>query len=205
MTNGYRWLQMSIKYKELESLARSEKTRWVPEGTPNLYAVARGKGTIFWIVRASYQKRRAVITIGRWPEIKAETARELGPSIRYLIRQGFSENAIKNAIQLTLDPRELLSIVDGQKVNSDGPTANFETVAREWYEDHLSGGLSEGPYKRQVIQQLRDHVFPFMGKRPINEIKRKEIVSALRDLWPETQTYSCKTKRKYRTDIRIRN
>ena len=174
---------MSIKYKELEHLAKSEKTKWLPEGAPNLYAVARGKGSIFWIVRVSHNKKRSVITIGRWPEIKAEAARELAPSIKVLVRQGFSEDAIKNALHLTLDPRKVLSIVEGQKVSGDGPTAHFEAVAREWYQDHLSGGLSEGPYKRQVIQQLRDHIFPLLGKRPINEIKRKEIVSALRNLW----------------------
>ena len=62
---------MSLKYKELELLAKSEKTTWIPEGTPNLYAVARGTGSIFWIVRASFNKRRLVVTIGKWPDVKA--------------------------------------------------------------------------------------------------------------------------------------
>ena len=74
-------------------------------------------------------------------------------------------------------------IVEGQKVKSDGPTLNFETFARKWYENHLKGGLSEGPYKRQVIQQLNDHIFPTLGDRAINEIKRKEIVAVLSPLW----------------------
>ena len=194
MANGYKWLQMGIKYKELENLAKSEKTKWLPEGTPNLYVVTRGTGSLFWIVRVSYQKRRTVITIGRWPEIKAETAKDLAPSIRFLIRQGFSENAIKNALQATLDPRKLLLIVEGQKVNEDGPTPNFEAIANEWYNDQLSGGLSEGPYKRQIIQQLRDHVFPILGNRPINKIKRKEIISALRDLWLKNKPTAVKIR-----------
>lgn len=194
MANGYKWLQMGIKYKELENLAKSEKTKWLPEGTPNLYVVTRGTGSLFWIVRVSYQKRRTVITIGRWPEIKAETAKDLAPSIRFLIRQGFSENAIKNALQATLDPRKLLLIVEGQKVNEDGPTPNFEAIADEWYNNQLSGGLSEGPYKRQIIQQLRDHVFPILGNRPINKIKRKEIISALRDLWLKNKPTAVKIR-----------
>ena len=49
-TNGY---EMTLKYKELEQLARVEKTKWEPEGTPNLYAVARGNKSVFWIVRVS--------------------------------------------------------------------------------------------------------------------------------------------------------
>ena len=106
---------MSIKYKELESLSKSEKTKWLPEGTPNLYAVARGKGSVFWIVRVSHNKKRSVITIGRWPEIKAEVARELAPSIKILIRHGFSENAIKNAFLITVNPREILAVGGGYK------------------------------------------------------------------------------------------
>ena len=90
MIYGYKWLQMTLKYKELEQLAKSETTKWVKEGASNLFAVARGNGSVFWIVRASYQKQRSVITLGRWPEMKAEAARELAPSVKILIRQGFS-------------------------------------------------------------------------------------------------------------------
>ena len=174
---------MPLKYKELETLAKSEKTTWTPEGTPSLYAVARGTGSIFWIVRVSFKKRRSVVTIGKWPNVKAEVARELSPSIKALVRQGYSDDTIKNALKLTNNPQKLLMIVEGQKVKSDGPTLNFETFARNWYENHLKGGLSEGPYKRKVIQQLSDHIFPTLGDRAINEIKRKEIVSVLSPLW----------------------
>ena len=179
-TNGY---DMTLKYKELEQLARVEKTKWEPEGTPNLYAVARGNKSVFWIVRVSNQGRRVVITLGRWPDMKAETARLLAPTVKALVKSGFGEDAIKNALILTHDPLKLLPIVQGEKVANTGTTPDFEAVARDWYDHHLKGGLSEGPYKRQVIQQLNDHIFPSMGSRPINEIKRGEIINALRDIW----------------------
>jgi len=174
---------MSIKYKELELLARSKTTTWVKEGAPNLFAVARGNGSVFWIVRASYKKQRSVITLGRWPEMKAETARALAPSVKILIRQGFSDDAIKNALAQTSDARRLLFLVEGRKVNEAGETPTFEIVARDWYDNHLKDSLSEGAYKRQVIQQLNDHVFPNLGDRPIDQIKRREIINCLREVW----------------------
>ena len=179
-TNGY---DMTLKYKELEQLARVEKTKWEPEGTPNLYAVARGNKSVFWIVRVSNQGRRVVITLGRWPDMKAETARLLAPTVKALVKSGFGEDAIKNGLILTHDPLKLLPIVQGEKVANTGTTPDFEAVARDWYDHHLKGGLSDGPYKRQVIQQLNDHIFPSLGSRPINEIKRGEIINALRDIW----------------------
>ncbi len=79
-------------------------------------------------------------------------------------------------------------------MNEDGPTPNFEAIANEWYNYQLSGGLSEGPYKRQIIQQLSDHVFPILGNRPINKIKRKEIISALRVLWLKNKPTAVKIR-----------
>ena len=174
---------MTIKYKELELLAKSETTKWVKEGASNLFAVARGNGSVFWIVRASYQKRRSVITLGRWPAMKAKTARELAPSVKILIRQGFSDDAIKNALEQTSDPRKLLFLVEGRRVSQESRTPSFETVARDWYENHLKDGLSEGTYKRQVIQQLNDHIFPLLGDRPRDQIRRSELVNCLREVW----------------------
>ena len=127
-TNGY---GMTLKYKELEQLARVEKTKWEPEGTPNLYAVARGNKSVFWIIRVSNQGRRVVITLGRWPDMKAETARLLAPAVKALVKSGFGEDAIKNGLILTHDPLKLLPIVQGEKVANTGTTPDFEAVARD--------------------------------------------------------------------------
>lgn len=192
---GYKWLQMAIKYKELELLAKSKTTKWVKEGTSNLFAVARGNGSVFWIIRASFQKRRSVITLGRWPAMKADTARELAPSVKILIRQGFSDDAIKNALTQTSDPRKLLYLVEGHRVSETGRTPSFEVVARDWYENHLKDGLSEGTYKRQVLQQLNDHIFPILGERPINQIRRRELVVCLREIWLNKKPSGTKIRR----------
>lgn len=35
----------------------------------------------------------------------------------------------------------------------------------------------------QVMQQPNDHLFPIIGERPINQVKRKKIARAITDLW----------------------
>jgi integrase len=99
--------------------------------------------------------------------------------------QGYGTQAIRNGLKLTLDPDALGAVVRGEKVSKTRSTPTFEEVARDWYDNHLKAGLSEGPYKLQVLQQLEDHVFPLIGSRPINELKRREIVDAIRILWLE--------------------
>ena len=180
-TNGIR---MALKYKELEVLAKGTEQKWTPDGTPNLYAFCRGNGSVTWIARISHEKKRHNFTIGRFPEVKGDVARSITPAIKIMHQQGYSKDAINNALKLSnLNPVVFAALVKGEKIASNNKTQTFEATAIDWYNSHLKDGLSEGPYKKQVLQQLTDYLFPKLGLRPINEIKQKEIVEALSDTW----------------------
>ena len=174
---------MPLTHKQIEALARQKVDRQTPDGTPNLYIHTRSTGAVGWLCRVTIEGKRTPFTIGAWPEVPAGLARSLAPVIVRLAGQGYSAQSIRNGLKLTRDPDELAAAVRGDRVSGARATPNFETIAREWYEQHLKPGLSDGPYRTQVIQQLQDHVFPFLGRRPINEVKRREIVDGLRDLW----------------------
>lgn len=174
---------MGLKYKEIEALANAREEAWAPDGTPNLYAFARGSGRVTWVCRIVIDGKRVNLTLGAWPDVKAEAARQAASAIKALVTAGHGAQAIKNAVAKTLDPLAMTQLVTGERVSAKAATPTFEDIATEWYEKHLKDGLSNGPYKKQVIQQLRDHAFPALGARPINEIKRREIVDAIRDLW----------------------
>ena len=174
---------MALRYKDIEAAAAQKRQQMIPDGTPNLYAFVRASGSVFWTVRVMVAGKRTNLSIGRWPDVKADEARRIAPSIKAAIGAGYSLAAIKNALAVSLDPVAFNGLVTGERISATERTPTFEEVARRWYDGHLKGGLSEGPYKRQVIQQLQDHVFPRLGARPINEIRRKEIVEAIRDLW----------------------
>ena len=168
---------------EIKKLQKAREEKQTPDGTPNLYMHTRNSGAANWVCRTTVAKKRVPLTIGAWPEVGGAEARALTPRIVGLLKDGHSIQAVRNALEATKDPDKVAALVKGGKVASDMPTPSFEDVARDWYENHLKGGLSEGPYKRQVLQQLEDHIFPKLGRRPINEIKRGEITDAIRPLW----------------------
>ena len=198
MVNGYKWYTMPLKYKELEALAKETQQKWTPDGTPNLYAFSRGNGSVTWIARISRDQKRHNFTIGRFPEVKGDVARSITPAIKIMHRQGYSKDAINNALKLSnLDPVVFAALVKGERVASSNKTQTFEATAVDWYNSHLKDGLSDGPYKRQVLQQMTDYLFPKLGQRPINEIKQKEIVEALSDTWKTKK----ETGRKLRGNI----
>jgi integrase len=174
---------MALTHKEIEALVRQKVEKQTPDGTPNLYFHTRASGSANWLCRTTIEAKRVVFTLGAWPHLTAASARAATPVIVRLVGQGHGAQAIRNGIKLTLDPDQLAAVVRGEKVSETRATPTFEEVGRDWYHNHLKSGLSEGPYKGQVLQQLEDHVFPRIGRRPINELKRREIVDAIRDLW----------------------
>ena len=146
MVNGYKWYTMPLKYKELEALAKETQQKWTPDGTPNLYAFSRGNGSLTWIARISRDQKRHNFTIGRFPEVKGDVARSITPAIKIMHRQGYSKDAINNALKLSnLDPVVFAALVKGEKVASSTKTQTFEATAVDWYNSHLKDGLSDGP------------------------------------------------------------
>lgn len=185
---------MALTHKQIEALARDPVEKQVPDGTPNLYLHVRASGAMNWLCRITVEGKRVPLTLGRWPSLSGTTARALVPALVRLVADGFGVQAIRNAITTTTDSEAVTALVRGERVAVDRATPTFEEVAREWYETHLRDGLSNSPYKRQVIQQLEDHVFPTLGRRPINEIKRREITAAIRDLWLEKYPSAIKVR-----------
>ena len=174
---------MALKFRELEGLAQQHEEQWVPDGTPNLYVFCRSSGRMSWVCRITIGGKRTNLTLGTWPDLKADVARQVTSVIKGLVGAGYSAQVIKSALGVTVDPIALQRLVITGRVSDHDAPPTFEEVARDWYDNHLKAGLSEGAYKRQVIQQLEDYVFPALGTRPVNQIKRREIVETLKDIW----------------------
>jgi integrase len=185
-------IRMPLKFRELEQLSASAKLSkkevMAPDGTPSLYAFARATGRVTWIVRITIGGKRQNLTIGAWPEIKAETARGAATAVRGLVKAGFGAVAIKNALALSLDPLVIAQLVRNERISTESATPTFKEVADQWFEEHANSGISNDEYRRQVLQQIRDFALPSLGQRPVNELKRAEILAALTPIWNSKRT-----------------
>lgn len=179
---------MVLKYKDLEAMSAQKSEAWAPDGTPNLYAFARSSGHITWVVRIVVAGKRTNITIGNWPVLKADAARAVAAAVKGLVKAGHGIQAIRNALAITLEPLALTQFVTGERVFSKNATPTFSDVATKWFDEHASSGISNADCRRQVFQPVRDYDFPALEERPINLIKRAEIVDAIRDIWLGSET-----------------
>jgi integrase len=55
---------------------------------------------------------------------------------------------------------------------------SFEAIAREWHAKFSSGWVAS--HSDRILRRLEKDVFPWIGKRPIVEIKAPELLSVLR-------------------------
>jgi hypothetical protein len=108
------------------------------------------------VARVVIGGKRVNLTIGSWPEVKAEAARAAAAAIKGVVKAGHGTQAIRNALAITIEPLALTQIVTGDRVSSKSATPTFSEVATKWFDEHASGGISNDDYRRQVFQQVRD-------------------------------------------------
>lgn len=180
---------------EIKGYLKLKIEKLYPDGTANLYLHTRKSGKGYWEARVTVGGKRIPITISPYEEGHLRAIRDITPRIVALVKDGHAVQAIRNALATTLVADEMASLVKGEKVSAHRATPTFEEVGRDWYHKHVKNGLSEGRYKVQLLEQLEHHVFPLLGRRPINEIKRREIIDALQDIWVKM----------HRTGVKIRS
>lgn len=64
-----------------------------------------------------------------------------------------------------------------QKLNTGN---TFEVIAREWYTSKVDRWSLR--YRDEIIDTFEKDIFPYIGKRPIVEIKPLELLEALRKM-----------------------
>lgn len=132
-----------------------------------LYLVVRDTGTRSWMLRVQHRGRRRDFGLGSTNDVSLADARIAVADYRRMIRSG-------------LDPVKEL----GLRRNA---APNFERVARDCY-DAMKGGWKNGKHP-SWLPSLENHVFPSIGKTPIDAVDSAAVLSVLEPIWltiPET-------------------
>lgn len=141
-----------------------------------LYLLAYVKGGSHgWRLDYTIAGRRKTISLGTYPETGLALARKKAAAARSLIAEGIDPS------QARRDERARAERVrDAMFRAAEGlpEPESFEAIAREWFEtrrDQWSAG-----YADKVIARLEADVFPFIGRRPVDEIAPPELLELLR-------------------------
>jgi len=125
-----------------------------------LFLLVTPAGGKWWRFKYRFGGKEKLLSLGTYPEVSLKDARGNRDDARALLRAG-------------VDPGEKRK---AEKISSAG-AGSFETVAREWLgkQTHWSAG-----HRRTVELRLKNYVFPWLGRREINEVTAPEVLAVLR-------------------------
>jgi integrase len=156
--------------------SESAKTRKAPQfiATKKPYKMADGGGLYlevdpsggkYWRFKYRRAKKENRISLGVYPDVPLATAREEREKCRKQLAQGIDPGVARKA----------------QKQARISSAANsFEVVAREWLKEYIDP-KSESHCKR-VYARFENDIFPYLGGRPIAEIKPMELLGVIRKI-----------------------
>jgi integrase len=129
-----------------------------------LYLHVAATGGKLWRFRYRFGGKEKLLSFGSYPEISLLDARSKRDDARRLVANGIDPGEVRKA----------------QKVAKTEDAETFEVIAREWHGKFNS--IWSQSHATRVLSRLEQNVFPFIGSKPISQIKAPELLSVLRRL-----------------------
>lgn len=127
-----------------------------------LSLIVEPNGSKGWRFRYQFNGKSKMISLGIYPVITLNEAREKRDDARRLVANG---------TDLAEARKEERNKASGQSENT------FKKITLEWYEGRKDR-WSEG-YRDDMMEAFENDVFPYIGDRPIAEIKPLELLEVL--------------------------
>lgn len=122
--------------------------------------VSTGGGRCWrWKYRVAGKEKR--LAFGIYPAVSLKVARQRRDEARAQLAEGIDPGAARKAARL-----------------SQAGTETFEAVAREWHAKFAPSWVPS--HSDRTLRRLEADLFPWLGNRPIAELKAPELLAALR-------------------------
>ncbi|CAK9884222.1 MAG: Prophage integrase IntS [Candidatus Erwinia impunctatus] len=130
-----------------------------------LFLLVNPNGARYWRLKYRFGGKEKLLALGVYPAVSLSDARSKREDAKRIIAAGGDPMQDKKA------DREA-------KVTSIQNC--FEVIAIEWH-SHKKNNWSNG-YADDILEYLKKDIFPFIGKRAVNEIKPAEMLDVLRKM-----------------------
>lgn len=122
-------------------------------------------GSKSWRFRYRYAGKPKMISLGVYPTIKLADARSRRDEARKLVAEGKNPSEVRKEQKLALQ--------------TESENA-FEKIAREWHQ--LKSAKWSAGYASDIMEAFKNDIFPYVGARPVGEIKPLELLNVLRKI-----------------------
>ncbi|HHQ6617143.1 TPA: tyrosine-type recombinase/integrase [Serratia fonticola] len=130
-----------------------------------LYVEVATNGSRYWRMKYRVAGKEKRLAFGVYPDVSLADAREKRDAAKKLLAAGGDPSETKKAEKLA------------QKLNLEN---TFEAIAREWHQTKADRWSLR--YRDEIIDTFEKDIFPYIGKRPIADLKPMELLEALRKM-----------------------
>ncbi|SEQ62083.1 Integrase [Solimonas aquatica] len=151
--------------KLTDTLIRNAKPKAKPYKLPReagLFLLVNPNGAKWWRFAYRFAGRELLLSLGVYPAVSLGHARERRDEARRLVAAGI------NPSEQRREARAAAAVASDSK---------YSSIVALWKVDELST-CSDG-YQQNVCRMLERDVLPYLGERPITEIKPREVIAAL--------------------------
>ena len=149
----------------LRALKPSDTVQKVSDGG-GLYIHVSPAGGKLWRMAYRFEGKQKTLSLGAYPAIGLKEAREARDNAKALLVRGIDPSAEKRRVKAAAETVAKIQ------------ATTFEVVGREWFEKKTPN-LAPG-YRKQLLSRLENHLFPFIGDKPVAELEPAEILAAVR-------------------------
>lgn len=119
---------------------------------------------------------RKNLSLGTYPDTGLALARKKATEARRLVSEGIDPSGVRKVAKAEAEQKRAAERRADQGLP---PADSFEAVAREWLGTVHGAKVTDGHAERTRIR-LEQDVFPWLGRRPVGEIKAPELLACLR-------------------------
>ncbi|MBH2984149.1 tyrosine-type recombinase/integrase [Serratia marcescens] len=130
-----------------------------------MYLLVKPNGSKYWRLKYRFVGKEKMLSIGVYPDVSLADARQKRDEARKILAAGGDPGEVKKADKLA------------QKLSTEN---TFEAIAREWHKQKADRWSLR--YRDEIIDTFQKDIFPYLGRRPIAEIKPMELLETLRRL-----------------------
>jgi integrase len=153
---------MSLTAKEVQE-AKPRNTRYLLHDGDGLVLEVMTSGSKIWRFRDQRGGREIKITLGKYPSLSLQDAREK----RYELKKA------------QLDGLDIHEVLNPPKSTVLKPT--FAEVANEWFVRYVEGKKSE-IHTKKVRSRLDRYLFPVLGAKPVEDITASELLQTIQSV-----------------------
>ena len=153
---------MKLNARQIDTAKPKEKAYKLADGG-GLYLLVKPNGGKYWRLKYRVAGKEKLLALGVYPEVTLADARA-------------KREDAKRGIAGGIDPMEAKR---EEKIARETQLNNtFKDIALEWHSSKLKK-WSAG-YASDILEAFNKDVFPYIGKKPIAEIKPLELLNVLR-------------------------